>query len=109
MSATLDSDLLAQYFGNCQVLAAGGRTHPVEQFFLEDVFELTEYRLDSEGPAALRPTAAFNKNKALQKASASKQGLVKVQNSFLLYLYGHFQNGLAGCTYTKCHPWRTPC
>lgn len=78
MSATLDSDLLAQYFGDCQTLAAGGHTHPVEQFFLEDVFEMTEYRLDAEGPAALRVKPTSSKNKALQKTSTSKQKLVQV-------------------------------
>ncbi len=81
MSATLDSDLLAQYFSNCQTLAAGGRTHPVDHFFLEDVFEMTEYRLDADGPAALRVIAGSSKGKALQKASTSKQKLVKVVNS----------------------------
>ncbi len=35
MSATLDSDLFARYFGNCAVLAAGGRTFPVQHHFLE--------------------------------------------------------------------------
>ncbi len=35
MSATLDSDLFARYFGNCAVLAAGGRTFPVLHHFLE--------------------------------------------------------------------------
>ena len=79
MSATLDSDLLAQYFGNCEMLAAGGRTHPVEQFFLEDIFEITEYRLDAEGPAALKVRSGSSlKNKTLQKASTSKQKLVQV-------------------------------
>ena len=35
MSATLDSDLFARYFGGCAVLAAGGRTFPVQHHFLE--------------------------------------------------------------------------
>ena len=41
MSATLDSDLFARYFGGCPVLAAGGRAFPVEHLFLEDAYELT--------------------------------------------------------------------
>ena len=41
MSATLDSDLFARYYGGCPVLAAGGRTFPVEHLFLEDAYELT--------------------------------------------------------------------
>ena len=41
MSATLDSALFAKYFGDCPVLAAGGRTFPVEHCFLEDAYQLT--------------------------------------------------------------------
>ena len=41
MSATLDSDMFARYYGGCPVLTAGGRTFPVEQHFLEDAYELT--------------------------------------------------------------------
>lgn len=78
MSATLDSSLFARYFGDCPTLAAGGRTFPVDQLFLEDVYEMTQYRLDAEGPAALRRHVDSSKQKALQKASGSRQGLVKV-------------------------------
>ena len=41
MSATLDSGLFARYYGDCPVLAAGGRTFPVEHAFLEDAYQLT--------------------------------------------------------------------
>lgn len=78
MSATLDSKLFAQYFGGCASLAAGGRTFPVEQHFLEDVYEMTEYVLDTEGPAALRLQADAARRKALQKAASGPQGLLKV-------------------------------
>lgn len=78
MSATLDSGLFSDYFGGCGALAAGGRTFPVEQLFLEDVYEMLGYRLDTEGPAALRRVAESRQQKALQKATGAKQGLVKV-------------------------------
>lgn len=55
MSATLDSDLFADYFGACPVLAAAGRTFPVQQLFLEDAYQATGYILDADSPAALRP------------------------------------------------------
>jgi ATP-dependent RNA helicase DHX29 len=41
MSATLDSNLFARYYGDCPVLVAGGRTFPVEHCFLEDTYMLT--------------------------------------------------------------------
>ena len=79
MSATLDSELFARYFGGCPALAAGGRTFPVEHLFLEDVYELTDYRLDAEGPNALRGTSDGAKRRALQKAAGSQQSLLKVR------------------------------
>ncbi|GIM09480.1 hypothetical protein Vretimale_13310, partial [Volvox reticuliferus] len=54
MSATLDAKLFANYFGGCLVLQAAGRTFPVSRLFLEDVYEVTGYRLASDAPAALR-------------------------------------------------------
>ena len=78
MSATLDSELFARYFGGSPTLAAGGRTFPVEHLFLEDVYELTNYRLDAEGPNALRGTSDGAKRRALQKAAGSQQSLLKV-------------------------------
>ena len=77
MSATLDSDLIAKYFGNCPTLAAGGRTFLVDHLFLEDVYELTQYKLDAEGPTARRPCTDTRRN-ALQSVSQSKQAIVKV-------------------------------
>lgn len=79
MSATLDSDLFSRYFGECPVLTAGGRTFPVQQAFLEDVYELIGYKLDAEGPAALRvDVSERSRRKALEKAAGSKQAIAKV-------------------------------
>ena len=47
MSATLDSNLFARYYGDCPVLVAGGRTFPVEHCFLEDTYMLTGCLSDS--------------------------------------------------------------
>lgn len=55
MSATLDSALFSDYFGDCPVLHAQGRTFPVEQLFLEDCYQATGYVLDADSSAALRP------------------------------------------------------
>lgn len=42
MSATLNADLFSEYFGGAPVLNIPGRTFPVEQFFLEDILEVTD-------------------------------------------------------------------
>ena len=38
----------------CPVITTMGRTFPVQQLFLEDVYRLTQYRLAPDSPAALR-------------------------------------------------------
>ncbi|XP_059313551.1 DExH-box ATP-dependent RNA helicase DExH7, chloroplastic isoform X2 [Lycium ferocissimum] len=53
MSATVDSHLFSHYFGDCPVLTAQGRTHPVSTYFLEDIYESINYRLASDSPASL--------------------------------------------------------
>lgn len=61
MSATLDAGLLADYFGGCPVLHALGRTFPVQQFYLEDVYEATGYVLAADAPVALRPGGCYRR------------------------------------------------
>ncbi|KAL6297594.1 hypothetical protein ACE6H2_005736 [Prunus campanulata] len=53
MSATVDSDLFSRYFGNCPVITAEGRTHPVTTYYLEDIYESIDYRIASDSPASL--------------------------------------------------------
>lgn len=43
MSATIDTTLFSEYFGNCPCIEVQGRAHPVEQFFLEDIIEMTGF------------------------------------------------------------------
>ncbi|XP_075976970.1 putative ATP-dependent RNA helicase DHX57 [Anticarsia gemmatalis] len=52
MSATLNADLFSEYFDNIPVLEIPGRTFPVEQLFLEDIMEMTNYVLEENGPYA---------------------------------------------------------
>jgi len=43
MSATLHVELFSGYFGGCPVVQVPGFTHPVQDFYLEDVLKLTGY------------------------------------------------------------------
>ncbi|KAK6921676.1 Double-stranded RNA-binding domain [Dillenia turbinata] len=45
MSATLDADLFSSYFGGAPLVHIPGFTYPVRTHFLEDVLEMTGYRL----------------------------------------------------------------
>lgn len=43
MSATIDTTLFSDYFGNCPILEVPGRAFPVKQYFLEDAIELLKF------------------------------------------------------------------
>jgi ATP-dependent RNA helicase DHX29 len=53
-SATVDSNLFSRYFGDCPVITAEGRTHPVTTYFLEDIYESINYHLPSDSLASIR-------------------------------------------------------
>lgn len=80
MSATLDSHLFANYFGGAPALAAGGRTFPVEQYFLEDAHDLIGYHLDGESNVAMRPNRDARSRRQLEAAAGGRdrQGLLRV-------------------------------
>ncbi|KAM1735057.1 hypothetical protein ACFX11_020446 [Malus domestica] len=63
MSATVDSNLFSRYFGNCPVITAEGRTHPVTTYYLEDIYESIDYQIASDSPASMR-YGALTKEKA---------------------------------------------
>ena len=65
MSATADAELFDDYFKNPSKIAAvagvsttqvhiAGFTHPVREYFLEDVFEMTGHAVGKSGPYAKR-------------------------------------------------------
>ncbi|KAH9610799.1 hypothetical protein KSS87_023690 [Heliosperma pusillum] len=47
MSATLNAELFSSYYGGSPMIHIPGFTHPVRPHFLEDVLELTGYKLTS--------------------------------------------------------------
>ena len=53
MSATLNSDAFSSYFGNCPVVKIPGRTHPVTEFRLEDILEMTGHQVEEGSDYAL--------------------------------------------------------
>ncbi|OAE31756.1 hypothetical protein AXG93_4874s1190 [Marchantia polymorpha subsp. ruderalis] len=80
MSATLDSDLFSQYFGDCPVIKAKGRTFPVTTHYLEDVHDELEYSLSTDSPAAMHNDYKANKKKTtrnLVDSSRGRQNLVQ--------------------------------
>lgn len=47
MSATLNAELFSSYFGDAPIIHIPGFTYPVRSHFLEDVLEMTGYKLNS--------------------------------------------------------------
>jgi len=77
MSATLDASQMAEYFGGCPILHAQGRTFPVQQYYLEDVYEMTEYVLSPDAPASLKPNAAWrHRHRKLEGTAGAKNRAV---------------------------------
>ncbi|XP_071736859.1 DExH-box ATP-dependent RNA helicase DExH7, chloroplastic [Rutidosis leptorrhynchoides] len=72
MSATVDSQLFSHYFGDCPVIHAQGRTHPVTSHFLEDIYESIDYRLGSDSIASLRSDAPKQKGAAVDNHRGKK-------------------------------------
>jgi ATP-dependent RNA helicase DHX29 len=54
MSATLNATEISSYFGGCPVISIPGRTHPVEEHRLEDILELTGYKVQENSDYALK-------------------------------------------------------
>lgn len=54
MSATVDADKIAQFFGGCPVLHVPGRTFPVEVRYLEDAVDFVAWSIDEDSPYARR-------------------------------------------------------
>ncbi|KAL2513889.1 RNA helicase family protein [Forsythia ovata] len=76
MSATVDSHMFSQYFGNCPVITAQGRTHPVSIHYLEDIYETLEYRLASDSPACINHGISVTEKSAPVGNRRGKKNLV---------------------------------
>ncbi|XP_054712287.1 ATP-dependent RNA helicase A-like isoform X2 [Uloborus diversus] len=43
MSATIDTTMFQEYFGNCPIIEVSGRTFPVQEYFLEDCIQMVNF------------------------------------------------------------------
>ncbi|KAL6091059.1 hypothetical protein STEG23_027253, partial [Scotinomys teguina] len=43
MSATIDTTMFCEYFFNCPIIEVYGRTFPVQEYFLEDCIQMTQF------------------------------------------------------------------
>ena len=68
MSATLNAEAFSEYFGKCAIISIPGRAHPVTEYRLEDVLQLTEYEVQEGSDYALRD----NDNRKFSKSALRK-------------------------------------
>lgn len=54
MSATLNAEAFSNYFGRCAIMSIPGRTHPVQEYRLEDVLQLTGYEVQEGSDFAIK-------------------------------------------------------
>ncbi|XP_070167968.1 ATP-dependent DNA/RNA helicase DHX36-like [Polyergus mexicanus] len=54
MSATLNSERFSKYYNECPMIHIPGFTYPVQEFYLEDVLSLTEFKFPEEEPTDYR-------------------------------------------------------
>ena len=43
MSATIDTTLFSKYFNNCPIIEVPGRAFAVQEYFLEDCIDMTNF------------------------------------------------------------------
>ncbi|KAA1089616.1 hypothetical protein PGT21_024996 [Puccinia graminis f. sp. tritici] len=72
MSATVDAEKISNYMNGCPILKVPGRTFPVTSFFLEDVIELTNYRLDARSDSPYVARRGKRKPVLLKTASSTQ-------------------------------------
>ncbi|KAG8233215.1 hypothetical protein J437_LFUL013269 [Ladona fulva] len=70
MSATLNAEHFSQYYDNCPFINIPGFTFPVQEYYLEDVLELTKFRI-AEGTASREPQG-WQKHLKRNKEKVSK-------------------------------------
>ncbi|KAH9982442.1 P-loop containing nucleoside triphosphate hydrolase protein [Lactifluus volemus] len=69
MSATVDSEKMSHYFGDCPIIHVPGRTFPVDVKYLEDAVEITQWSITESSPYAKRLYGNFYRGKNAQEWS----------------------------------------
>lgn len=66
----MDASVFSSYFGHCPVVKVHGRTFPVETIYLEDIYEMLDYQLASDSPAAVSSSSVHWKKNVRRWAEA---------------------------------------
>ncbi|KAL3311099.1 ATP-dependent DNA/RNA helicase dhx36 [Cichlidogyrus casuarinus] len=83
MSATMNTEELSQYFGDCPIFEIPGRLHPVKAYFLEDAIKASNYRPDEETMRKLTRFVRGEKKRSPAEMSTSHKFGRWLQNTDL--------------------------
>jgi HrpA-like RNA helicase len=61
MSATLNADAFSAFFQGCEIVSIPGRAHPVQEFRLEDILQLTGYEVQEHSDYAVKSSNTTNR------------------------------------------------
>ncbi|KAA8498481.1 DExH-box ATP-dependent RNA helicase DExH1 [Porphyridium purpureum] len=94
MSATLNAELFADYFGGAPLVHIPGFTYPVQELFLEDCIELTGYHFE-DPQRALEQQKSRGKRvpNAKERKTRLRQRDVKAEREMVLERLRDRQNG----------------
>eukprot|EP00755_Sulcionema_specki_P019880 Sspe_Gene.12250::Locus_4166_Transcript_1_9_Confidence_0.176_Length_4267::g.12250::m.12250/K18995/DHX29; ATP-dependent RNA helicase DHX29 len=73
MSATADTAMFSSYLFGCPILTAPGRTFPVQDFYLEDVYEQVGYVLDPQSAPSLEKDVSLRSKHRNRVLSCSEE------------------------------------
>ena len=96
MSATIDVDLFSTYFDGCPVIRVPGFTHPVQEFFLDDVLSVTGYDRAFEAQAAeIASKAKASSTRPAVAPTDSEKSTVEVNDEMEAAILETFMHGQA--------------
>lgn len=76
LSATIDISLFKTYFNNCSLIEIEGKNYDVKEYFLEDIIQLVNFRLNS-----FNTKKQTNRNKQIQQDDDDEQDLFEYEDS----------------------------
>lgn len=96
MSATMNANIFCDYFGDVPIFEIPGRTFPVEQLFLEDILEVTDFVMEENTQYTRQMPGTENFDAAYESCdvlvnNAMPKDVVKDENLTLPTLFARFK------------------
>lgn len=83
MSATLNAESFSTYYNSCPMIHIPGFTYPVEEFYLEDVLSLVDYRFPPPPP---EPTGYRKHLKRYKEQQSKKEEFLDILQPYIRQL-----------------------